>query len=220
MYSEKIFEQDPAKFYAAAGNVLWANFSILWRLYVLSGVQAAVLLILIVNYGSIRSSKFIGRHKLIRKALATFVLPRVSEWHFLMTGFKYAKATKIHADILTKLNVLYRGDVEEPLFLSPTGELAGVLISNPYRFLREEYLEAKKQQPPPVKADFWRAIPSQTFLIMAGEIETINIRKTDPDLSSEIGEILKEKVTLTSTVEVSPAAVDGKESQAQGGFSY
>jgi hypothetical protein len=200
LQSEKIFEHDPAHFYAAAKAAFRANWSLTWRLYILLIAYSVAVNVVILNYGAIRNLKFFRENRSARKALATFILPRVSEWHVLLTRFSHSKTTRITADLLTKADVLYRGIIEEPLLLAPDGSLSGILLSGPpFRFDRQGYLAAKNANPATAhnKDLYWKEIPSHTFFIAASEIVTINLRKYEdaPDeLEKLLGEILNKRV--------------------------
>jgi hypothetical protein len=197
LYSEKIFEQDPTAFFRAAKSASLANWSLVWRLYALLITYSVAVNIIILNYGAIRNSKWFGKAAWRKQALAIFVLPRVSEWHVLLTTFSHKKSTRITADILTRSDVLYRGTIEKP-FLAPDGSLSGLLISDPFRYERQRFLDDKKAGNNPDKDQYWRKIPSNTFLMIAAEISTINLRRYDPEdaeLISRIEQILNEKLT-------------------------
>jgi hypothetical protein len=197
LYSEKAFDKNPDAFFGAAKAVWSANWSIAWRLYAMLITYSILVDVVIVNYGRIRNSKwFDGERR--KKALAIFVLPRVSEWHILLTQFSHKKSTRVTADIFTKSDVLYRGRIEKP-FLGPDGSLSGLLISGPLRYDRQRYLEDKKAGKNPNKDEYWRGIPSNTFLMLASEISTINLRQyddpADAEFLSQIEAILNAKLT-------------------------
>jgi hypothetical protein len=199
LYSEKIFENDREGFFRAAKAVWIANWTVAWRLYTLLIAYSILVDFIILNYGRIRNSKWFDKRDWRKQALAIFVLPRVSEWHILLTPFSHKKTTRITADILTKSDVLYRGTIEKP-FLAPDGSLSGLLVSDPFRFDRQRYVEDKKTSLNPVDKDqYWRTIPSNTFLMLSTEISTINLRRydtTDAELNRRISEILDAKLTV------------------------
>lgn len=202
IYSEKIFEDNPARFYRAAETVWSANLEIAWRLYALLVVWALIANVVISNFGNIRNSKLLANHSLAKSMLAVLILPRISSWHVLLTHFSHKKSADVRADILTKGDVLYRGTIKD-LLLGPDGSLSGLLLSNAHRYKREEYLTEKSQEHAPSldTEAYWKKIPGYGFLIMASEIVTINLRqydpKEDPELMRQIREILKETVTAS-----------------------
>jgi hypothetical protein len=198
LYSEKLFDCDPEGFFKAARSVSRANWSVTWRLYSLLIVYSIVVDFVILNYGAIRNSKWFDKRDWRKKVLAIFILPRVSEWHVLLTSFSHQKSTRITADILTKSDVLYRGTIEKP-FLDPGGSLSGLLISDPFRYDRQRYVDDKKTGNAADKDVYWRKIPSNTFLMLAAEIATINLRRYDTEdveLNRRIQQILNEKLTV------------------------
>jgi hypothetical protein len=198
LYSETDFKADPPGFFRAAKSVWLANLSVAWRLYALLIAYAIVVNLIILNYGAIRNSKWASKAPWRRSLLATFILPRVSEWHVLLTTFSHKKSTRITADVFTKSGVLYRGRIEKP-FLGPDGSLTGLLLSSPQRYDRTVFVEHKKAGKNPNKDDYWRDIPSNTFLMLASEISTINLRQYDKLVDAEflrrVEEILHAKLT-------------------------
>jgi hypothetical protein len=202
----------PPDFFDAAQRVLTANWSIIWRLYLLTALEAGLLFLLIFFYGTIRHWQWVASRPWLRTTLTWVVLPRVSEWHALLTGFNYPRGTKVEVNIMTKSDILYRGKVEEPLFLKTDGTLAAILISGPpERFMRTEYLADQKKNvvSPPDKNRYWKEIPSKTFMVLANEIETINIRVDEnlapAQLAPEFAKILAQKVTVNQPKRTTPA---------------
>jgi hypothetical protein len=198
LYSEQAFRGNEGGFFAASKSVWFANLAIAWRLYAILIVYSIGVDLIILNYGAIRNSKWCSKAPWIRGLLATFILPRVSEWHVLLTKFSHRKSTRITADIFTKSNILYRGRIARP-FLEPDGSLSGLLLSSPQRYDRQAFVEDKKAGKKPNKDDYWRDMPSNTFLMLASEISTINLRQyddfVDPDLLRRMEGILQAKLT-------------------------
>jgi hypothetical protein len=179
LYSEGYFERHQDQFFHAARNVCWSNICILWRLYLIVLVFWFAVDILILNYGRIRHSGFASRHPIVNRSLKLFVMPRVSEWHvYLSTMLTPQKDVVVMADVLTKGNAFYDGRVVDKM-LTSDGGLATLTLGDPRRFRREEYLAAKakgEESTQPNKADYWARIPGKTFIIMAAEISTVNLR--------------------------------------------
>ncbi|HTF63798.1 MAG TPA: hypothetical protein VK638_13995 [Edaphobacter sp.] len=79
-------------------------------------------------------------------------------------------------DILISNGTLYQG-ISFQYFLDSDSKLAGIILKNPRRFLREQFAtarsEAKDQEVN--KEDFWRPIPSESLFIMGSSILNINI---------------------------------------------
>jgi hypothetical protein len=51
-----------------------------------------------------------------------------------------------------------------------------VTLAKPRRFDRPGYLRAKEKDPGTKSEGFWKDIPTSTFLVMASEISTMNLR--------------------------------------------
>lgn len=195
--SEKLFEMDPERFYRGF-SVFWSiNVAIIWRLYLLLILTSVIFDVVIYNYGAIRHSELFRKHPWLRSLLATVVLPRVSEWHAVLTSFALRdRSTPINADVLTRTGILYRGSLAEP-FLGPDGALSGILLKDPRRFSHDEYMERKKNTNNLDKDKFWREIPSKTFLILADDIANINLRHYDPETDRDL---LKEVSALLNNI--------------------
>ena len=175
-----------------------------WRLYALLIVYAVTVNILIIKYGEVRNSKWMSKSPFCRKALAAFVLPRISPWHILLRSVSYRKSVDVRVDVMTKRDILYRGTVHD-LMLAPDGALSGLLITKPHRFLREQYLDDLKKylqgpniEPKPSPESYWKEIPGHAFLIMADHIETLNLRsheRGDQELIRRLAGILNRSLS-------------------------
>jgi hypothetical protein len=179
-------------------TVTFVSWSIAWRLYAMLIAYALTVDIVIINYGELRNSKWMTKHPFWRKVLATVLLPRISKWHVLLKNVSHRKSVDIRVDVITKRDVLYRGTVED-LMLEPNGALSGLLLTKPFRYQREKYLEDLKRhaqggktEPKPHAENYWKAIPGHAFLVMSDQIETINLRTyDDKELENRLKEILK-----------------------------
>jgi hypothetical protein len=211
--SQKFFDDHTPQFCQSAKTVAWLFGAVAWRLYVLLTVNAVSLNILILNYGELRNSKWMGKHPAWRKIFAAFVLPRISPWHVLLKSVSDRKSVDIRVDIMTKRDILYRGTVQE-LMLAPDGALSGLLITKPFRYQREKFLEdlkissqGPKTETKPNTENYWKKIPGHAFLIMSDDIETINLRsyeRTDQELLNRLEQVLKR--TLSTARSRNPTA--------------
>ena len=202
--SQKYLDDHTPQFFHSAKIVAQLFWSIAWKLYSLLIVYALTLNILIVNYGEIRNSKWLSKHPFSRKVLAAFVLPRISPWHILLKSISHRKAVDIRVDVMTKRDILYRGTIEE-LMLKPDGTLSGLLLTKPFRYLREKFLDdlkrysqGSKTDEKPNTDDYWKQIPGHAFLIMSDDIETINLRsyeRVDHELLIRLKGILNRKLS-------------------------
>ena len=204
IYSEKFFEDSPPRFFGAAGTFCWISWAFAWRLYAVLIVYAVGIDVLIWKYGNIRHSWPFAKSASARNLLATFILPRISEWHVILKSFSHKKSADIRADVLTKGNVLYRGRIER-LLLERDGSLAGLYLLQTYRYRREHYLDDVKAGKNPNPEQYWKIVPSHGFLVMASDISTINLRQydppADPELARRLQEILKKPIRITMKVE-------------------
>ena len=120
--------------------------------------------------------------------LAFVVLPRIAPWHLLLSRLQLADDhLHVHLDVLTKQGILYQGRLGDKV-LAADGALASITLAEPKRFRREQYCEAIKAQQegvnPPSARAFWRSIPTNLFIIMGSEIQTINIRHVPDDVAA------------------------------------
>ena len=79
------------------------------------------------------------------------------------------------ADVLTKSDKLYQGELSDKV-LAADGSLVSITLTDPRRFDRLAYLQAKGSSPKPSSQDFWKPIPTNMFLVLASDINTINLR--------------------------------------------
>jgi hypothetical protein len=146
------------------------------RLYGLVIAFSVFLDIAILRYGRLRH--MLGRRgfQWLRPILAMLVLPRISEWHVNLSPILLpSKDLKIWVDVMTKRGTLYSGGLKEKV-LSSDGTLQSVTLAEPRRFKYDQYVDARKQNPAIMADDYWRRIPGESFIILGGEIETLNVR--------------------------------------------
>lgn len=107
-----------------------------------------------------------------------FVLPNISEWHVLLTGFNWPKGVLVVADVLQSDGHLYRGRVED-YFVDPDGKFTGILLRNVDRFDLHAYRRAQETAANPetlASENYWKTIPSENFYIGQTAISNLNIR--------------------------------------------
>jgi hypothetical protein len=202
-YSDVFFEKhDQAVFHATKAVFLW-NVVVLWRMYLIVVLFWIGVDIIVHNFGSIRhylNKEQAGKvpdqktfmavmrriggaaRVILQKFLGFFIIPRVSEWHVLLSSMlTERKDIRVQADILTKGNVLYKGFVADK-FLTGDGDLRGIVLADPQRFRREEYMHYKQKHGliTTDSAPYWTAIPSNTFIVMATEVVSINLQHSSP----------------------------------------
>lgn len=147
------------------------------------------------------------------------LLERVTYWHALLTPFTQAdKSGVMMLDILASNGVLYQGESFQ-YFLESEGKLAGIILKNPRRFMRDEYLAEKKERGAEVdKESFWRTIPSESLFISGSTILNLNInykpgeKPLEEVLRKYIEQTLKaEKIKISIGGPVSPSSVQETE---------
>lgn len=193
LYSEKFFQDHSTEFFRSLRSFFWMNLCLLLRLYILVVGFSLLLNLIIRHYNALRNWL---KPSWMKTLLATIVLPRVSEWHVLLSDMLLpAKNLVLSADVLTKANVLYQGRVQDKM-LNPDGSLHSLTLASPRRFLREQF-QKKKNELPETKADqFWHNIPGNLFIVMGSDITNLNLRYVRKNLlayepSSEEIEVLK-----------------------------
>ena len=173
LYSERYFDAYSVDFFSSLRAFFWMNVSLLWRLYILVVGFALLLNYIILHYNSLRNTLKSTRMKTL---LATLVLPRVSEWHVLLSDMLLpSKNLVLSADVLTKSNTLYQGRVQDKM-LNLDGSLHSITLASPRRFLREQFHAEQQELPEVSSEDFWLTIPGNIFIIMGSDITNLNLR--------------------------------------------
>jgi hypothetical protein len=185
--NDNYFENNRGQFIAAAADIWDWNVCLLWRLYLIVALFWIGFDVIIIFYGRIRENA----PRFLKKVLAYFILPRVSEWYIYLSGMlTRARDLEVHADVLTRKDGLYSGRVVDKS-LAADGSLAFITLASPRRFRRAEYLDAKhlENRAEPVKPeDFWVKVDGESFIIMASDISTLNVRH------SSVENIVRDKV--------------------------
>jgi hypothetical protein len=183
LYSESFFTAHRSAFFAAATAFFWMNWCLLWRLYLMVVLGAVALTFVIRNYGRIR--RMLDHRQRLQNLLATVVLPRVSDWHVLLSGMLLpSRDLRIFVDVLARSGNLYQGRLADKT-LGPDGMLVTVTLAEPSKFRREQYVEDRKTQPSLQSDAYWKRIPGEMFLILAADITTINVRYVQSTITRE-----------------------------------
>ena len=183
--SDEYFRHNSDAWFDSLHGVIWMNVCLLWRLYVIVFVMSLILCTLIHFYARIRDV-FQGDGLVKRwclKFLTALVVPRIAPWHLYLSGLLVReKNLQIHVDVMTNSDKLFQGRLADKT-LGADGSLINIVLAEPRRFRREEYLESKKEGILPGSASFWKPIPTYMFVIMGSEIATMNIRHVPKDVS-------------------------------------
>ncbi len=195
--SETFFRDHRPEFFSSLNAFLTMNLCLLWRLYALVIGFSVLFNLLILRYNHIWG-RF--RSRWMRSFLSTIVLPRVSEWHVLLSGMLLPPGRfMLTADVLTRTNALYQGRVQDKM-LNPDGSLHSMTLANPRRFLRDEFLAQKLVDPEVKSSDYWISIPGNLFVMMGSDIGNLNLKYIrQKPLSFEPSD--EEKVVLSRLLE-------------------
>lgn len=177
LYSERYFEANQPAFFSSLRAFARMNFSVLWRLYLLVIAIGLFFNLLIKNYNLIWNRYRKGWLKgPVEFVLTYIVLPRISEWHFLLSGMRLPPGPfLLVADIMTKAGVLYQGRIQDKM-LNADGSLHTITLASPRRFLRDEFRAQAVLDPETESADFWKSIPGNLFVLMGSDIVNLNLK--------------------------------------------
>jgi hypothetical protein len=178
--NDKLFleAEQQSEFWSAANQVFRRQARFLFWYYLLVLLEAWLCARLTVNYRLWREKLTGWRRRLYLLIANKIILPSVSEWHVLLTPFYSPPQPprQVWVDVLTTLDVLYKGHVKD-YFLDKEGELSGIFLESPRRFDRPGLLRdiergtAKREMD-----DYWRDIPSNNLYIPSDKITTLNVR--------------------------------------------
>lgn len=183
LYSEKLFEANPQALYSALPVFIRANISLLCREYAIVAIWATLIGLATRYFAQLRS--LFREHKFFWKILHRIVIPRISEWHILLSPMmlKHKGDRRIEVDVLTKSGILYRGTVYERN-IGPDGTLQTLILEHAQRFLHADFVRvrtiwesgSKTEEQKPNSSDYWRPIPGKLFLIIGADISSVNVR--------------------------------------------
>ena len=180
LYGDKSLEDHSDAFFTAAETIIRVNAVFLLAVYAVVLLWSLQLGYLIKNYG--RYLRNLDKQPKRRDLLTWLVRPWVAEWHLKLSDTLLPKKSDyIRLDVLTKLNILYRGTLAEH-HLDGDGALVSVTLTNAKKFKREELLADRAAAPGKLvnTALYWSPIEARSFVIMASEIVTLNLNYVDP----------------------------------------
>jgi hypothetical protein len=85
------------------------------------------------------------------------------------------KESVIQVDVLTKMDLLYRGILLEHQ-LSGDGSLVNITLQQARKFRRDELIADRSAGAKPDAEPYWTPISGEVFVILASEIATINLQ--------------------------------------------
>jgi hypothetical protein len=192
LYSEQTFREAKQTFWDSFGRVAQRQSRFLSWYYGLVMAEGLLVGVLAGQYG-----RFKGNRPYSWMA-DNILLPRVSEWHPLLTAFVFAdKSTIVRADVLTTGDNLYRGKVSQ-YFLDTGGRLSGLILTDTLRFDRRTYLRDKDSGRGPDALGYWKEIPGAKLYIFADKILNLNLNYESPEPSAEIVEEFLRKYLATA----------------------
>lgn len=179
LHSEELFKDYGQKFWDAMARTLDRQFRVIAWYYLL--VVGAAL------YAGRLSRRYwrLKNNRVYKWFADTYLLPHISQWHPLLSGFTFPPNTAIKADVLMTNGVLYDGEIAD-YFLNRDGTLAGLFLKNPRRFERDRYLNEREEWGlTRDREKFWRKIPSAKLYLIGSQIVNLNLRYEPPTASSD-----------------------------------
>ncbi|MCU1310321.1 MAG: hypothetical protein JWO20_1446 [Candidatus Angelobacter sp.] len=178
--SDKALEGTKEQFLEAVPRIASRQGRFLFWFYLCTMLEGVVMGLATANYGRLKHSPYgLGRADIW--VIEQFMLPKISEWQVLLTTFTLpSHQDQVHADILMSDDTLYSGRVFQH-YLDLGGQLTGLIIVEPKRFDRRQYLidkdachdiEARKKINP---KEYWRNIPSAKLYLFADKIVNLNL---------------------------------------------
>jgi hypothetical protein len=117
VYSQQYFDRNSEVFFDSVKPVLTANARLAGLIYSFELIWAFLLIALMRNCGRIvRSFEKHKRLQRVRNVVLYLVRPWTAEWHMKLSGILLERKSQfIQVDVMTKLDVLYRGKRKRPL---------------------------------------------------------------------------------------------------------
>jgi len=175
-YSDHYFTDHEPAVWDALDRVYKRQADFLFWNYIFLLLEAAAFILLTRYYSRLR------RYQPYAWFASHVLLPAVSEWHILLTDFTFPpdEHRSVKADIMSKDDILYRGDIAE-YFLDFNGNLSGLLVKNPERFQYEKLKDERKSGIAKDTDEYWKEIPGGgNFYLPKDNIASINIRYALP----------------------------------------
>lgn len=201
-YSEKYFIENRDKLLIAFERLCRRQIHFLSWYYVLTVAWAGICGFIAWQYGNIRQ----WRTSYLTSFVEKFMIPSVSEWHAMFTPFTFPHTPKrwVQVDALSSDGTLYQGAAG--LFhVGGDGKLTGFFIKSVKRFLRTEYIEAKRGDSTVSTAKFWRDIPGETFYLPFDKIANLNLTYFPVGPLDTLAKDNLKKMRIDATVVIQPA---------------
>lgn len=185
LVSDDVFKRSSNEFFQALGRTWHSAWPVIVTFYGICCAIAVLIGVATIRYGAIREWSIKRQdarwplswlNRFITFFMKKALLERVSFWHALLTPFTIAdKSAVITLDVLVSNGLLYQGTYLQHL-LDGEAKLAGIVLSNPRRFLRDEYAKERSAGTAALKKeDFWKPIPSKSLFIPGNSIVNLNV---------------------------------------------
>jgi len=180
LYSETMFKEFGQRFWDAFWRSLKRQGHFLCWYYVFVVFRAFSMGFISKRYGRWR------RNALYSWFADVYLLPHVSQWHAILTGFTFPEKTTVKADVLMSDDAFYRGEIADH-FLNSDGSLAGLFLKEPQRFVRGRYISERNTwgTTRPLQR-FWRQIPSAKLYLLGSQIVNLNLNYEPPTARTDI----------------------------------
>ncbi len=175
-YSDHYFTDHQSESWDALKRVYKRQVDFLVWNYSLLGLETLGFIFLVKRYGRWKDNWFYGWFA------SRVLLPAVSEWHVLLTGFNFParENRSVEVDAMSKDNILYRGNVADH-FLGVNGELSGLLLKDTQRYKYDKLKEDRKANIIKSTDEYWRPIAGDGAFYLPGDnIASLNIRYPRP----------------------------------------
>jgi hypothetical protein len=169
LYSEALFKEYGQNFWPPFWRTLERQARFVVWYYLVVTLVAVGLGLLSRYYGHLRRNRFFSWFADV------YLLPQITQWHAILTGFTFPGKTTVKADVLMTDDTLYSGEVAD-YFLGNDGSLGGLFLRNPRRFDRPRYLKEQADwgttRP---REKYWRNIPSAKLYLIGSHIVNLNL---------------------------------------------
>jgi hypothetical protein len=175
--------------------------SLLWLLCAIEGWQTGRI---IRSYGDYADGSF------LRTFCDRILLKNVSEWQVFFTTLSLRSddpRTVVEIDVLSNLNILYRGRLVN-WFTDQDGKLEGIFLINAQRFRRDQIARDRANNIIKDSETYWTAVPGSNLYLVANTLASYNIRYVEP---SDIDFVEQE---LGTGVVITPLPADNSEAKS------
>lgn len=180
-YSDNYFKEHQSEAWEAIDRVCKRQADFLSWNYSFVFLETVLFVLLTRSYGRLRDFK---PYALFASRI---LIPTVSEWHILLTDFNFPphEQRSVEVDVMSKDNLLYRGNVAD-YFFGASGELSGLLLKEAQRYQYDRLVDDRKAGKVKDSGDYWKPIAGGgNFYLPSNNIATLNIRYQLPTTEYE-----------------------------------